>query len=151
MVEHAFLGPHPVNGSRPDPAEAVIAKTANLAQRLARAYGDGLGPGGHLGGQVAETLLCHLVIPVLDLLEEEVRKDPLWLGPRYRACLELARAAGLERLFPIGELADPSEHGVVHRFDGVGDQPRVVQVLRPGYLWRGRVLRPATVRVQALG
>jgi molecular chaperone GrpE len=54
---------------------------------------------------------------------------------------------GLERIEPAGEQFDPNEADAVAHEDGDGG-PVVSEVLRPGYRWKGRVLRPAMVKVR---
>jgi molecular chaperone GrpE len=54
---------------------------------------------------------------------------------------------GLERIDPAGEQFDPNESDAVAHEDGDGG-PVVAEVLRPGYRWKGRVLRPAMVKVR---
>jgi len=54
---------------------------------------------------------------------------------------------GLERIDPVGEQFDPNEADAVAHEDGDGG-PVVAAVLRPGYRWKGRVLRPAMVKVR---
>jgi len=54
---------------------------------------------------------------------------------------------GLERIDPAGELFDPTEAEAVLHEAGEGGEPRVTEVMRAGYRWKGRVLRPAMVRV----
>jgi molecular chaperone GrpE len=54
--------------------------------------------------------------------------------------------AGLERVDDTGAEFDPNEHEAVMQDDGDGE-PRVGEVLRTGYRLKGRVLRPAMVRV----
>ena len=54
---------------------------------------------------------------------------------------------GLERIDPAGEEFDPNEADAVAHEEGDGG-PVVAEVLRPGYRWKGRVLRPAMVKVR---
>jgi molecular chaperone GrpE len=54
---------------------------------------------------------------------------------------------GLERIDPAGAQFDPNEADAVAHEDGDGG-PVVAEVLRPGYRWKGRVLRPAMVKVR---
>jgi len=54
---------------------------------------------------------------------------------------------GLERIDPVGEAFDPNEADAVAHEAGDGG-PVVAEVLRPGYRWKGRVLRPAMVKVR---
>jgi len=54
---------------------------------------------------------------------------------------------GLERIDPVGKPFDPNEADAVAHEDGDGG-PVVAEVLRPGYRWKGRVIRPAMVKVR---
>jgi molecular chaperone GrpE len=54
---------------------------------------------------------------------------------------------GLERIDPAGKPFDPEEADAVAHEEG-DDGPVVAEVLRPGYRWKGRLLRPAMVRVR---
>ncbi|MFM7827349.1 MAG: nucleotide exchange factor GrpE, partial [Acidimicrobiaceae bacterium] len=63
---------------------------------------------------------------------------------------------GLEVLNLVDTVFDPSvADAVVHEpaddasgSDGAASETRVVEVLRTGYLWKGRVLRAAMVKVK---
>jgi len=70
---------------------------------------------------------------------------------------------GLEKVAQVGEAFDPTTHEAVEHVpappphtadEAVGaatersSGPVVAEVLRPGYRWKGRVIRPAMVKVQ---
>jgi molecular chaperone GrpE len=57
---------------------------------------------------------------------------------------------GLERIDPAGGPFDPTLHdAVAHEPAGDGQQEQeVAEVMRAGYRWKGRVLRPAMVKVR---
>ena len=55
---------------------------------------------------------------------------------------------GLERIDPAGGPFDPTLHDAVAHEPGDGGPQEVAEVLRAGYRWKGRVLRPAMVRVR---
>ncbi|HEX7247513.1 MAG TPA: nucleotide exchange factor GrpE [Actinomycetota bacterium] len=66
----------------------------------------------------------------------------------YAKLIDALKAEGLERMQPEGEPFDPELHeALLQTGEGEGD-PIVVDVLRPGYTLRGRVLRHAGVRVE---
>jgi molecular chaperone GrpE len=66
----------------------------------------------------------------------------------YAKLLDALRAEGLERIEADGKPFDPEQHeALMQTGDGDGD-PIVADVLRPGYTLRGRVIRPAGVRVE---
>ena len=55
---------------------------------------------------------------------------------------------GLERIEAKGKAFDPEIHeAVMHDNNGDNDVEIVVEVLRPGYLVKGKVIRPAMVKV----
>lgn len=63
--------------------------------------------------------------------------------------LDVLAKEGLERIDPSGAAFDPNEHdAVAHEEGDGGDGPTVSEVLRAGYRWKGRVLRPAMVKVR---
>jgi len=66
----------------------------------------------------------------------------------YAKLVDTLRAEGLERIEAQGKPFDPELHeALMQSGDGDGD-PMVADVLRPGYTLKGRVLRPAGVRVE---
>jgi molecular chaperone GrpE len=69
----------------------------------------------------------------------------------YAKLVDALKAEGLERMHAEGAPFDPELHeALMQTGDGEGD-PVVADVLRPGYLLKGRVLRPAGVRVEHRG
>jgi molecular chaperone GrpE len=66
----------------------------------------------------------------------------------FAKLVEALRAEGLERIEAEGKPFDPELHEALMQ-TGDGDGPPVVaEVFRPGYTLKGRVLRPAGVRVE---
>ncbi|MDI6710006.1 MAG: nucleotide exchange factor GrpE [Bacillota bacterium] len=65
-----------------------------------------------------------------------------------RQLMETLNAQGLEPLTSVGQVFDPARHEAVGQVTGT-EHPddTVVEELRRGYLFRGRILRPAMVRV----
>jgi molecular chaperone GrpE len=55
---------------------------------------------------------------------------------------------GLERIDPSGGPFDPTLHEAVAHEPSEGGEQEVAEVLRAGYRWKGRVLRPAMVKVR---
>jgi molecular chaperone GrpE len=98
----------------------------------------------------AAAALVDKLLPVLDTADlalahgggEEVKQ----LTATLSSVLE---REGLERIDPYGAPFDPTLHDAVAHEPGDGDGgPEVVEVLRAGYRWKGRVLRPAMVKVR---
>jgi molecular chaperone GrpE len=98
--------------------------------------------------------LIEQLLPVLDSFElavgsfdeadeSKVRKGVELVYAEFFAVME---KAGLERIDALGTRFDPNEHEAVMQDDGDGD-PVVGDVLRTGWKLKGRVLRPAMVKV----
>ena len=64
----------------------------------------------------------------------------------YAKLADTLKAEGLERIEAQGTPFDPERHEALMQ-TGEGDRLVVADVLRPGYTLRGRVIRPAGVRV----
>jgi molecular chaperone GrpE len=99
--------------------------------------------------------LLEQLLPVLDSFElavtsldkhevdDQVRKGIELTFAEFMAVLE---RGGLERIDALGAEFDPNEHEAVMQDDGDGE-PHVGAVLRTGWKLKGRVLRPAMVKV----
>ena len=64
----------------------------------------------------------------------------------YAKLADSLKAEGLERIHAEGRPFDPEQHEALMQ-TGEGEHLVVADVLRPGYTLRGRVIRPAGVRV----
>jgi molecular chaperone GrpE len=66
----------------------------------------------------------------------------------YKQLLENVTKLGVERIDPLGKQFDPHLHQAVDRTETMEHEDgTVLQVFQPGYVFHGRVLRPAIVRV----
>jgi molecular chaperone GrpE len=67
----------------------------------------------------------------------------------YAELVDVLHKAGLEQVAGVGSPFDPMHHEAMMQVeaDQPTDEPVVVEVLRPGYRFKGRVLRPASVKV----
>ena len=93
--------------------------------------------------------LIGKLLPVLDTADLAVSHDD------NESLLQLASALydalqkeGLERIDPEGQPFDPTQHDAVMHEPGDGGDPQVLEVLRAGYRWKGRLVRPAMVKVK---
>jgi molecular chaperone GrpE len=85
----------------------------------------------------------ELALGALDGAEEQVRKGVELV---YAELLGVLEKAGLERIDAEGKPFDPNEHEAVLHEEGEGE-PVVTDIMRTGYRLKGRVLRPAMVKV----
>ena len=103
--------------------------------------------------------LIEQLLPVLDSFElalnsagpvssddgvERLRKGVELVYGEFLGALE---KAGLERIEALGKPFDPEEHEAVMHVEDDGGDPGVRDVVRTGYRFKGRVLRPAMVKV----
>jgi molecular chaperone GrpE len=97
--------------------------------------------------RAAETLVMKLleVLDTVDLARSHGESDAI--EPVAAKLTEVLEKEGLERIDPVGKPFDPNEHEAVAHEPGDGD-PTVVGLMRAGYRWKGRVLRPAMVTVK---
>jgi len=100
--------------------------------------------------QQATSLLVEDLLPVLDACDGAVQHGAAEVDPIFAALLGTLEKAGLERLDPIGEVFDPTLHEAVMHEAAEDDDERTVvaDVMRRGYVWKGRVIRPAMVKVR---
>lgn len=97
------------------------------------------------------------LIPIMDGFEHALaahRDAPEYESYRkgfeliYKQLMDNVRRLGVERLDPLGQPFDPHLHQAMDRTETTAHQDgTIVHVFQPGYLFHGRVLRPAMVRV----
>ena len=66
----------------------------------------------------------------------------------YAKLVDSLRAEGLDKMDAQGKPFDPEVHEALLQTGESDGEPIVADVLRPGYTLKGRVLRPAGVRVE---
>jgi molecular chaperone GrpE len=93
-------------------------------------------------GRMAEALL-----PVLDACEAAFVQHPAEVEPLFNLLLGELKKLGLESLDLQDRPFDPNLADAVLHEPGDGE-PVVTEVLRSGYTWKGKMLRPAMVRVR---
>jgi molecular chaperone GrpE len=96
------------------------------------------------------------LLPALDGFERALaaHNDPAYEEYRkgfdliYRQLMATLSRLGLERIEAVGMVFDPHMHQAVERVDSSEyEDGTVIAEMQAGYLFRGRVLRPAMVRV----
>lgn len=87
------------------------------------------------------------LLPVLDSCDAALAHGAEEVEPVLTALYGALGKEGLERIDPKGEAFDPTEAEAVMHEPGEGGEQVVAEVMRPGYRWRGQVLRPAMVKV----
>ncbi|HVA04744.1 MAG TPA: nucleotide exchange factor GrpE [Acidimicrobiales bacterium] len=141
-----------------DLSRRVQADFENYKKRMIRQQTDNL-------ERAAEDLVTK-VLPVLDALDlarahlgasDDLSDEGKALVAGSTLLADTLNREGLERIGVAGEPFDPTTHEAVDHAPAAetaeGDEaapvgPVVDEVLRAGYRWKGRVIRPAMVRVR---
>lgn len=121
--------------------------------------------------QIAEQAAAEFaekLIPVLEGIEAAISapadsdaaaSDQLGMEQIAKLFFSTLEAEGMEALKPLGEPFDPNLHEAIEHIPvaAAADEssespdsgvPVVVEVFRTGYRWKGKLLRPALVKVQ---
>jgi len=100
--------------------------------------------------------LIEALIPVIDSFEQALalHREPEYENYRkgfeliHKQLIDNITRLGAERIDPIGMTFDPHSHQAMDRTETTEkDEGTILQVFQPGYVFHGRVLRPAMVRV----
>ncbi|MDP9147597.1 MAG: nucleotide exchange factor GrpE [Acidobacteriota bacterium] len=104
----------------------------------------------------ATARVIEALIPVVDSFDQALasHREPEYANYRkgfeliHKQLLENISKLGAERIEPVGATFDPHLHQAMDRTETVEhDDGTILQVFQPGYVFHGRVLRPAMVRV----
>jgi molecular chaperone GrpE len=118
----------------------------NYRKRMLREQTDAIGRANEV---LIEQLLpvldsAALAVTQLDDADEGVRKG---IELVFAELAGVVAKAGLERIDDTGVPFDPNIHEAVLQEGGPGGEPVVAELVRPGYRLKGKVLRPAMVKV----
>lgn len=97
----------------------------------------------------ANESLVSEILPVLDACDGALASGATDVEPVRTSLFEALVKQGLDRIDDAESPFDPERHdAVMHEPSEGADGPVVAQVLRAGYSWKGRVVRPAMVKVR---
>lgn len=90
------------------------------------------------------------MLPVLDAFDGALSSGVDDVAPMRNTLLDALAKHGLERIDPTEAPFDPNLHEAVMHEEGAGGESGQVvsEVMRAGYSWKGRVVRPAMVKVR---
>jgi molecular chaperone GrpE len=100
--------------------------------------------------------VIEALIPVVDSFDQALasHREPEYANYRkgfeliHKQLIDNIAKLGAERIDPLGMTFDPHLHQAMDRTETTDkDEGTILQVFQPGYLFHGRVLRPAMVRV----
>ena len=122
-----------------DVAQRLQADFDNYRKRVAAQTADDV--------QRATGKMAEAMLPVLDAVEAAFVQHPAEVEPIFNLLLGEMRKMGLESMNLHEQPFDPNLAEAVLHEPGDGE-PVVAEVLRSGYTWKGKVLRPAMVKVR---
>ena len=100
--------------------------------------------------------VIEALIPVVDSFDQALasHREPEYANHRkgfeliHKQLIDNIAKLGAERVDPLGMTFDPHLHQAMDRTETTEkDEGTILQVFQPGYVFHGRVLRPAMVRV----
>ena len=144
------------------PAKKLSAELEDLRQTLLRRQADFDNYRKRIEKERAEdskrttARLVESLIPIVDSFEHALaaHKDDEYAGYRkgfeliYKQLLDQFARLGVERVEPLGMAFDPHKHQAMDRSETTEHADGIIlEVFQPAYVFHGRVLRPAMVRV----
>lgn len=123
-----------------DIALRLQADFENYKKRVSQMHADDVN---RATGHIADALL-----PVLDACEAAFAHGADGVEPIWSALIGALSKQGLVAMDLVGKPFNPELAEAVMHDPGEGGEPLVVEVLRTGYEWKGRVLRAAMVKVK---
>ncbi len=147
-LEFDDAGPEPVDvaalvAERDQFKETAMRVQADFENYRKRIASQAAGDVDRATGRLAEAFL-----PVLDAAEAAYLQHPDEVGPLLNVLLGELKKHGLEALDLESQPFDPEVAEAVAHEPGGGGEVVVAEVLRSGYRWKGRTLRPAMVRTK---
>ena len=91
--------------------------------------------------------LIEKLLPALDTFDLALKHGGEGLEQVQGQLMAALEKEGLERIDPLGKPFDPNESEAVAHEEGDGG-PVVSEVMRTGYRFKGKLLRPAMVKVK---
>lgn len=107
--------------------------------------------------QLGEEKTVKKLLPIVDVLDSAMAtlpdelKDNAWakgIAAAHKNLAKMMKELNLAKQeVKPGDTFDHDQHEAIMFEDGDGDTEVVAEVLRPGYLYDGRIIRPAMVKV----
>ena len=104
-------------------------------------------PNDNRSSEQAGSTLAEKLLPVLDACDAGIQQGLEDVIPIRNTIIETLEAEGLEVVAHPGVEFDPERHeAIMHEAKDELETTIVDEIMRSGYLWKGRTIRPAMVR-----
>jgi molecular chaperone GrpE len=106
-------------------------------------------------GDFAKSELLKKLLPIVDDFERALsfENNPYAEGMKmiYRQLIDFLKKEGVERMETVGKEFDPNLHEAVGWVESEDKDGIIVEEVQAGYTYKGKLLRPAKVKVARKG
>lgn len=106
-------------------------------------------------GEFAKSELLKKLLPIIDDFERALsfENNPYAEGMKmiYRQLIDFLSKEGVEKIATVGKDFDPNLHEAIGWVESENEEGIIVEETLAGYTYKGRLLRPAKVKVARKG
>lgn len=100
-----------------------------------------------LYGETVKESTIKKILPLLDNIDRAIVAQPEAMGPLEKSFAKTLKELNLEKVVPkIGDEFNPDIHNAV-MVEGDGEEETIAEVLQPGYIYDGQLVREVLVKV----
>ncbi len=98
-------------------------------------------------GETIKESTVKKFLPLLDNIDRAIVAQPEAMGPLEKGFNKTLKELKLEKIIPkVGDEFNPDMHNAV-MVEGDGEQETIAEVLQPGYMYDGQLVREVLVKV----
>lgn len=98
-------------------------------------------------GETVKESTIKKILPLLDNIDRAIVAQPEAMGPLTKSFEKTLKELKLEKIVPaVGDEFNPDMHNAVMA-EGDGEEETIAEVLQPGYLYEGQLVREVLVKV----
>lgn len=98
-------------------------------------------------GETVKESTIKKILPLLDNIDRAIVAQPEAMGPLTKGFEKTLKELKLEKIVPaVGDEFNPDMHNAV-MVEGDGEEETIAEVLQPGYLYEGQLVREVLVKV----
>lgn len=98
-------------------------------------------------GETVKESTIKKILPLLDNIDRAIVAQPEAMGPLTKSFEKTLKELKLEKIVPaVGDEFNPDAHNAV-MVEGDGEEETIAEVLQPGYLYEGQLVREVLVKV----